>query len=221
MNVKQTLAWIREHSSDRAALTELLVEELNDKKRKTVLDALDSALEAFEVTAEPVRAREEDGTFAADNPDTEANEAFVVPPATPEATPIPVAPAEPRGSIRWVWYDKGYQRRLGVTFLNSEDQALFGPNIDMPRHDAIAQRWPCPEPSGSAIVKIPGAPAVPFKPTPAPSQSASAPGTSPKAGNPTLVGPRGNQPGRILSDDHPDMIRRKKKTGPHVGPRGE
>lgn len=101
------------------------------------------------------RAHEVDGTFAADDPTTPKNEAWVelAPEPEPEPEHVPDTPAPPEpGAIQWVWTTDSEGLLLTVQFLHEGDQTQWGQTAKL-RSD-VGKAWPCPTPTGEGIVDL-------------------------------------------------------------------
>lgn len=184
-----TVATVREWVESKPSLEELhlaLDLEQVGKKRKTVLQLLEDAITAPKTADELVAA------FAADDPIVDEPVVFFGPEEKPAGWVAPVEYA--RGHVRYAWYQGDPNLRLGISFLNAEDQEEFGPNLDLSEDQAKKRGIlrECPKGTSGEALLGSGQAGVPTPTVAAPAVPAVSP-TAVQIGGAALYGPRYNQ----------------------------
>lgn len=155
--LKTVQAWLLTQPSF-GDVSSTLAEETSGKARATVLRALRDHLDALEV-----------GRLAGQLADLTASGAEPVsaastPPAE-SAAPEPASAPADRGQVRYAWYEKeGLGRRLAISFLNEQDVAEFGPNLELSPEEAKKRGWSFGPASGEGSIHHVDTTSEPFHP---------------------------------------------------------
>lgn len=184
--VSSVREWVETHPSLEELHLALDLEQVG-KKRKTVLQLLEDAITAPKTANELAELLDE--TVATPVGDAVLVEDEPTPFFEPEAAPAPVYA---RGHVRYAWYQGDPSLRLGISFLNAEDQEEYGPNLDLSEDQARKNNWlrECPKGTSGEALLGSGQAGAPAAPAAAPSKATT---TASQIGGAALYGPRYNQ----------------------------